>query len=527
MKLRIAVVCGLMAGVWMYPAAGDSDGARQFKRDFTSTPNSWERRDLVARLDPTDEDQRELLTEFVLKTQDWYLREAAITVLSGVNDEETIEELVDMIGSRRTNAVIVEGIAMAFGRSGDNDRVPELIELLEHRTWVVQRAAAIALGMIPDKRSIGALISAWEDTDEDDFMVWVHMLESLEKLTRQSNMPRAQDWRDWWNVVEDSFELPTGEEETEESGEVIRTRVRGTNMEFRSRGNGMPLLVLPEYGYEKDYLETYFRNLENENQILYTTLPGASDFVDPPLQPAPGLPNPFYPIDRIVEAFEELHGELVEQGKIEDRPFAMMAHGMTCWIAMKYAALHPRRVRRMILIAPVSGDKAWSDGRDRMERLGQETGDVEMEHYAQNQLYEGGAPRYQPAQGEESTALQRKGHTMYFADPRDLEIGRIYGEVVEKRVGERGIAQVPEAFRPMGSVFIPEFSLFRLDRSPTPTVVYHGDRSVRCSLDDAQAIARHYQPAARVVRFNRSSRMPFIEENEKFVEITRRFLGNR
>ena len=30
-----------------------------------------------------------------------------------------------------------------------------------------------------------------------------------------------------------------------------------------------------------------------------------------------------------------------------------MAHGMTCWIAMKFAEKHPRLVRKMILISPV------------------------------------------------------------------------------------------------------------------------------------------------------------------------------
>jgi len=525
-QVALAGLSALALALTAGPASADSDAAKQFKREFQAKVNSWERIDLIRGLDPSDEDSLELLTEFVLKQLEWYYREAAIDVLAGVYDPEIVEELEDEAG-RRGDPVIAEGIITAFGRSGNTDRVPFIIEALEHKKWKVQRAAAIALGSLPDKRSIDPLIDAWEE-EEDTFMVWVHILETLETITRETNMPRHEDWRSWWDTVKDTWELPTEDEiedEEAKSGEVIRTRVRGTDLEFRSRGNGMPLLVLPEYGYEKDYLETYLRNLEEENQILYMKLPGAADFVDPPLQNAPGLPSPYYPLERIVETFEALHTELVEQEKIEDKPFAIMAHGLTCWVAMKYAAKHPRRVRRMILVAPTSGDKAWSDGRERVERLGQQQGDIEMEHYAQTQLFENGQPRYSPSSPDEEEALQRKGHTLYFFDYRDLEIGRIYGPIVEKRVGDRGIARVHECFRPMGSVFIPEFSLFREQRSPTPTLILTGERSTRISLDDCRAIAKHYQPAARVITFDRSSRMPFIEQNEKFVEVVSRFLG--
>jgi pimeloyl-ACP methyl ester carboxylesterase len=328
-------------------------------------------------------------------------------------------------------------------------------------------------------------------------------------------------------VVKDTWEVPTEEEidpEEAKSGDVIKTRVRDTNLELRSRGSGLPLLVLPEYGYEKDYLETYLRNLEDTNQILYVSLPGASDF--PNLPNAPGMPYPYYPLELLVDAFEDLHKELVENKQIENKPFAIMAHGLSCWIAMKYAAKYPKRVRRMILIAPTSGGKAWGEGRDRVERQGQQEGDLEMEHYAQGQVYENGAPRYQAQSDEESAALMRKGHTLYFADTRDLEIGRIYGPVVEKRVGD-GMFRGPAAFRPMGSITIPDFSLFKEPRSQTQTIIMLGAHSTRLSKDDCEAIAKHYRPAAKVLTFPRSSRMPFIEENERFVNTVRKLLGGR
>jgi pimeloyl-ACP methyl ester carboxylesterase len=536
MSQRVATVAAIAIAATVglaLPAAGDSAASKEFKKKFEGTQNSWERRRFIEQLDPTDDDSLELITDFVLKTQDWYMREGAIQVLAGAYDPGLIQKLERLCGGRG-DAVIVEGVCMAFGRSGNRDRVPFLIEQLDSKKWVVKRAAAIALGMIPDKRSVPALITAWEG--EEKFMVWVHILESLEKITRQKNMPRPADWRGWWEAVKDTWEVPTEsadnlDEEEMKSGDRVQTRVRGTNLDSRLRGNGLPLLVLPDYGYENDYLQTYLRNLEDTNRIIYMKLPGVQDFSEPALTNAPGLPAPWYPIDRLVESFEELHKELVSASppKIEDKPFAIMAHGLTCWIAMKYAATHPQRVRRLILVAPTSGNKAWGDGRDRLERNGQQIRDLELEHYAQSLVYnqQTGKHNYEAAGDDDSAALQRKSWTCRFFDFRDLEIGRIYGPIVEKHVGENQVGMAPKVFRPMGSVFIPDdFSLFRLDRVQTPTICIMGARSVWTSEEDGNAIARHYGQAGRLVMFPNSCEMPFIEENEKFVEIVQRFLGS-
>lgn len=504
--------------------------AKEFKKQFIEKQNSWERIALIKALDPKEKASLELITDFVLKQLDWYYREAAIEVLATAYEPALIAEL-EKLGGKRGDPVIAEGIIMAFGVGKQKDRIPFITEvLLDSKKMVVKRACAIALGMMPDKRSVDPLIKAWEN--EKDFMVWVHILENLERITQEKNMAKPQDWRAWWEAVKDTWEVPPPKEETvdaeaSKSGEVMKTKVRGVDLEFRSRGKGLPLLVLPEYGYEKDYLETYLRNLEETNQILYMKLPGAANFTDPPLANAPNLPAPWYPLDRIVEAFEELHGQLVKEKKIQDKPFAIMSHGITNWVAMNYAAKHARKVRRMILIAPTSGNKAMGEGRERVEKKGKEISDIEMEHYAQSLVYDSqtGKYRYEAKDDVEREALQRKGHTLYFADTRDLEIGRIYGPIVEKVDGDkrfRGHA----CYRNMGTVFIPDFSLFKLDRSPTPTLIMHGALSTQISIEDCEAIAKHYQPAAKVVTFKRSDSMPFIEENEKFVETVQKFMGS-
>jgi len=528
MKLRRALSLAALLVV-AFPIIGQGMDDKEFKKKFVGTQNSWERRDLVKQLDPTDERSLNLLMKFVLKKQDWYMREAAIDVLAGAYNPGLIGQLEKM---KDKDPVVAEAIAMAFGRSKNTERVPHLLSLVESKKWKVRRAAVIALGNVPDKRSVKPLIETWEN--EELFMVWVHILESLEKITHQKNLPTPQDWKDWWAVAEDAFEVKkAGAEEDvlaeeEKSGEVIKTRARGTNLSLRARGNGLPLLVLPDYGYEKDYLETYLRNLEDTNQILYMHLPGTIDFVDPPLENAPNAPKPYYPLDRIVEAFEEMQVELEKSGKIKGK-FAILAHGLSCWIAMTYAAKHPKSVRRMILIAAHSGQKAASEGIDRLERRGQQDGDLELEHYAQSRSYDGqaGAYRYEAKGEDEGGALGRKSFTVKFFDTRDLEIGRIYGPIIQKQINETTIAMVPEAVRPMGGCFIPPFSLFKLDRVPTPTLIMQGTNSIETSDEDAKAIARHYGKNARVISFTSSSDMPFIEENEKFVEGIRKFLGGK
>lgn len=506
--------------------AGDSAAAKEFKKAFNDTQNSWERRAAVLRLDPKDEDSLDLLTEFVLKQQDWYMREAAIEAIATAYDAAVIAKLEKLAGGR-ADPTIIEGILMAFGKAGNTERVPFMITQLENKKWQVQRAAAVALAQVPDKRSVEALIACWEGPAKDNFMVWVHILESLEHITQEKDKPKARDWRGWWNAVKDNWEVPKpkegaeADEEAGKSGERLQTRVRGTNLDIRSRGKGLPLLVLPDYGYDKNYLETYFRNLEETSQILYVKLPGTADF-EPALANAPGLPMPFYPIDRIVESFEGLHAELVKTNKIQDKPFAIMAHGLTCWIAMAYAAKHPGRVRKMILIGPASGDKARSDGRERVERGGQERRDLELEHYGQSLLYDqqAGKSKYEPSGNDDGAALTRKSLTCRFFDYRDLEIGRIHGPIVEKD-GARG----PAFLRNVGGCFIPEFSLFKLDKVATQALVIAGENSLWTSPDDINAIVSHYGSGARPMIFKKSSDMPFIEENEKFVEAVQRFLG--
>jgi pimeloyl-ACP methyl ester carboxylesterase len=508
--IRLALPC-LVLVLSALPAAAQD--LREWRQRWEQTSDSWVRRAMLGELDAADRKQRAQLLD-VLESGEWYLREGVIDVLARLDDPQTLAKL-----ERIRDPEVQEGLAHAWARSGDRDRVPAIVKLLDARAWRVQREAAAALGGVPDLRAIEGLIAAWEG--EPAFLVAQRIRTSLIRLTHQRDLGRqAQDWRGWWDAVGEGFEVPAEPLSEDEAlaGEEI-AREGATRLRLQTRGRGRPLLVLPEYGYEHLYLEGALGDLEDAHQILYLKLPGAADFVDPPLQPAPDLPDPYYPLARITDALDALHGELVAEGTIQDVPFAIVAHGLSCWIAMTYAARHPDRVRAMVLIAPYSSGEAWDAGRIRAEAKGLEGGDLELAHFAQSQLYGG----YEAQSPEEEEALERKELSAYWADPRDLEIGRVYGPILEKTEGD-DVYEMRRITRPMGTVVIPEFEQAALPNTPTPTLVIHGERALRTSLEDVQAVAAHYGKHGKVARLKRSARMPFYEEHEAFMKTVRAFL---
>jgi pimeloyl-ACP methyl ester carboxylesterase len=482
-----------------------------FAERYAKTKNSWERRELVEGLDASDAASRRALVK-ILARAPWYQREGAVSAHAKLSDEAVWAKLV-----RERKAPVLEGVARALGRSKAAGRLTHLRALVGHKHWQVRRAAVIALRRVLAVEAIDALVGAWEK--EKDFRVWIHCLESLEHLTGETDLATLQGWKSWLEAKRDSLDL--GQKKRRPvtgGGKAIRTRVRGTSLDLRTRGRGNPLLVLPEYGYEHFYLQTYLRDLEDQNQILYLKLPGAVDF-NPALEKAPGLPDPYYPIGRLVRSLEALHDQLVSEKKIRNKPFSILAHGLTCWIAMRYALAHPKKVRRLILIAPYSGGEAWDAGRVRVEALGRKLGDEEMVHFAQNQLYDG----YETKSDAEGEAIERKEFSCYFADSRDLEIGRLWGPVVTKT--EKGESYDSRWIqRPLGTVVIPEFELSKLKRpsSGVRTLVLHGARSTRTSGQDASAVAKFF--GGKVLAFKSSARMPFYEEHDRFTKSVRKFL---
>jgi pimeloyl-ACP methyl ester carboxylesterase len=281
--------------------------------------------------------------------------------------------------------------------------------------------------------------------------------------------------------------------------------------------------VLPDYGFEKEYLETYLRNLETTSKIIYMNLPGASDFKDPVLTPDAGMPSPTYPLSRLVKTFETLREELVAEGKLEKGRVAILAHGISGWIAMRYASEYPQSVKCLILVSTYSSGAAFGKGLETVEKNGSTGGDIEEEHWAQSCMWTGAAFKYQATNEQEMRALQRRSFTLYFANPRGYEIEDLYWPLVKKSAAGMGEAEVPKINRLMGSVMIPmDFNVGKEKKTGVPALVLVGANSRMTSIDDSKEIAKFYGGALEV--FKESSQMPFIEENKHFVSIVRKVL---
>jgi pimeloyl-ACP methyl ester carboxylesterase len=497
------------------PARAGDDWKKEFARQFSSK-NSWERWAAIKLLDPNEKDALKQLYE-ILKKENWYLRGAAIEVLAGAYDAKTVEELKKTLKS--SDPAVQEGIIIAFGNSKDINRVDDIVDALKKaKDWHVKRAAALALRKLPDKKGVGPLIDAFEK-EKSNFVLWVHVVETLEKITGQKYQTAA-DWKTWWQGVEKDWTPESANKPAEGEGDgAPKTQVKGTDLDFRSRGKGRPLLVLPDYGYEKDYLETYLRNLEETSQVVYMALPVLSDFKNPPLQNAPNLPAPYYPIERLADTFEELRLALIKDKKLKDQPFAVMGHGLSAWIACKYATKYPKSVSRIVLCSPYSSGKAFSDGINRMIAEGNKADDQELVHVAKGRQFVNGKSEYTPSGQDDGRALERKEFDIYFTDWRDLDIGRLFGPYVEKEG-----RPMPKIRRPMGSVFIPDYSVLKEPEVPVPTLVMVGANALETSVQDCDTMLKMF-PKGKLQVFNKSARMPFIEENAEFTKAMQGFLA--
>lgn len=511
-KLTLRAGLAALALTLAFTSNASADSVKDFKKAFGSTKNSWEKYQAIRLLDGNDKKAYGVLCK-LLKTSDWYYRDAAINVLSIALDGENKDQIEKDL--KKGKWVVAEAICLAIGKSSDSNKVPLLLEALKRKEWQVRRSAALALKELRDKRAIEPLMDAWENElrKGKQFRVWVRCIEALEETTGERELTALGDWRNWWEGAKSSFEVGGKKKKKEASSTVVR----GVKLDYETRGKGGTLLVIPQYGFQDNYLKTYLRNLESHNRIIYAQLPGATDF-KPALPNAPGSPSPHYPTEKISDALEALVKKLIEDKKIKKGKINIFAHGLSCWIAMKFASKYGKAVRRLVLCSPVSAQKAFGDGYDRHIRYGQKTGDLEETHWAQSNLYDQtkGAFQYVAQSQEERIALARKSFTLNFADFRDSEIKYILGEFDP----QKGFP----VHRPMGSVMIPPFDLYKLPKVNVKTLVIVGKHSRFTSVADCQGISKHY-PGSKLMVFPKSSRMPFIEENTRFVKAMAKFLN--
>jgi pimeloyl-ACP methyl ester carboxylesterase len=515
------VICLLVAS----PASALD--ARKFKLEFQATQNSWERRALIRQLDPDDPDSQKVLLNVILKTQDWYLRQAAVDVLALAYDLRSVDRLKKHVSD---DPLVASGVTLAFRSAGGNgvepkERLDLFADALDHKALRVRRAAAIALGSVKTKDAIGTLVTA--GTKEESFLVRRRILASLQRLTGDYGRQTPEHWEAWWAREREAFALPAKATPPPEPVPPLEGRFKGVRLSARVQGNGAPVVVLADLGLEVDVVGRFLTPLEADHRMVYVDLPMVHDF-DPELPNAPGRANPEFPVLQVAAALRGLQRHMREEGLLETERWTVLAHGRAAWVALELATIHPKSLDRAILVAPHPGGDAALEASKALEYRGQEKGDLELEHLGAARQFQPqlGKPLYQAAPGDESEALRRKAFTIRFADPSALEVGDLLGPVVKKSVG-RGSSLGPAAFRPFSHFLDPRWSASNLSPTRVKTLLLHGDRSLELPLDGAKTLAKRLGKRAKLVRFKRSADFPFVEEHSAFMKAVRKFLGSK
>jgi pimeloyl-ACP methyl ester carboxylesterase len=474
-----------------------------FKQGMSS-PDSNVRHRAVKALDVNEKKARGYLFD-ILESQDWYLRGAAMEVLAGARGE-AFEDAAKQL-KKRSKVLLREGILFSFGFRGDKDGVPHLVESLGDKQFMIRRAAAQALSRVHHPDAVPALIEQWQE--EKDERLHVRYQEALTAITGEKIGPNPMDWNNWWKANQGGF-VPVNDRKKQEGedGEQVKaeeesnTVLRDVELTFTESGAGGPLFVLPEYGYNKEYMRSSMKALENVARVFYIDLPEIDKFKG--LAAVGGTGMPEYPIDKLCEAFDELR-----KSRKQER-IAILGHGISGWVAMRYATRYPQHVSHLILVSTWSSGAAWGRGRDRLEEDAKKRGDLEQEHYAQSLVVDlqSGTPNYQAKDQAEGEALRRMSWSCYFADRRDGMAWMVYPAVV----------------REMGGCIIPEFNLVKEKKVPVPTLIIYGanPRALWTSAGDAKIMSKHYG-GAMVVPCPNANQMPMVEDYDRFVKSLRSF----
>lgn len=521
--MRQASASPALVGAWMLVAAlgfAQDEGlsSAEFKA-LLANPDSHVRHQGFLKLNGDDKKQLSRLLD-ILKSGNWYDREAAIVALARTANAESLAEMAKAI-EKDKNYLVRQGLCIAFAKMNDEDYYPHIFAALEDKDPRVRREAAYSLRINRKKDSITALVERWQK--EDDPVVSTFIRATLEDITRRYHGPDPVAWKDWWDAEGDSFVVGSTDEEAERLAELEgnkmkteRTVTRNVTLETQSRGHGAPLLVIPPYGYSKEIIVPFLTKLEQSNKIYYIDLPEISSFTG--LDSIAGVN--YYPIDKLVEAFEQLRKDTGEER------FAIMAWEMNSWIALRYAAQFPQSVSHVVLVTPISSNDEYGKATERMIKKGKAVNDREMWHFALTRSFntttgesslemhykEALEKRQHPgcpssAPDGEGPALDRRSWAMMFANEQDSLLSLLY----------------PVKDRILGSVAIPDFSCFKEPRPPVRMLFIAGQYSLYSSVEDVQEMGKHY--GASVLVYKGSSCMPHAEESERFNDDLEKFLS--
>ncbi len=504
-----AILAILVVSFAAPPAFGQS--APPSKREIAealASPDSHLRHNTWKRLNPEKSSDYSLLLK-ILKGLGWHDRNAAVEALTKASSEKTLEKMAKS-AIADSHPFVRQGLCEALALMKDPRYYPTLYEAVKDKHPYVRRMVVYYLGFMNKEANVDVLVGVFQN--EKDPVVRTFIESSLNQITQAYQGPHPAMWQLWWDraKADPDFELGKTDEESlrkaEELGRKLKensTQVAGVDLDTSERGAGSPILILPTYGYSKNTMLPFLSELEKNHKLIYMDLPPIKSFKGLASVSAKNIV--YYPIDRLVEAFEALRKQTGETH------FAIMACGMSSWIAMRYAQKYPKSVAAMIFVAPISSTEEYGRATDRLERQGKGKNDQEMHYYSLSRKFdpqtgEGFLEKYHrdkdiPKTPGEDAAIGRREWSLHFMEERDGMLAMLY----------------PNAHDPgAATVAIPPFDLQKEEKpaSGVPALVISGGRDLITSGADGKKIAEYY--GGKQLVFKNSACMPFAEQSPEF-----------
>lgn len=474
---------------------------------------------------------RAIVPDLPLKN-DWYVRAAAWKALARALDGPHAKEaraLVDKVvkaGPKKTTPVCRADLVRAMSRTKDPKKLDFVKSFMADESEVVRRSVAWAItGMsLDDVLSVELLLGLWEKEKDPYSRLGIEVHKYLVQIVGEDKGDQPKDWREWAKKKKAEEDAKKAAEEGK-NGATPGTRERDPNaplptppeeqhhtvskglekgIDYKVRGEGVPLLVLNDYEYKADLIEPWIKPLEKVCRVVFIKLPRAEDFDQKELKRYEKTKLFYYPVDRLVEAFEKIREEL----KIEK--FCILAFGCSVpLVAEKYMTKHTDHVAKMVLVGAVSGDSVYSNIIDKQQGVAKNKHDDELWKLLRFwQIYPDGHFDYDPKTDDEKQDLLRRYFSTHFHDTTDPALEDLYDMARAE---------------PFPECVYPDFQLTMQSKTDAPVLVQHGHDNIWQEDADGEHIKDWY-PNGRYTLYEKSGIYPMIEESGKWIAEMREFL---
>lgn len=269
-----------------------------------------------------------------------------------------------------------------------------------------------------------------------------------------------------------------------------------TRLHIDERGQGAPLMILHGGpGLDHHMFGDYLDPLADRRRLIFVDQRGQGQ--------SERAPQDTWSIEQMAADVSGLAASL------ELERFAVLGHSFGAFVALQHAVDFPGEASHTIVSSGVPSARY-------LEHVQENLASFEPESL-RAQVASSWAREASAQTAEEIASLLHDQMPFHFADPIDARIADY-----ERRTA--GAIYSPDVLRyfaqqEYGGIEVEE----KLGRVLEPVLVLAGARDRVCSRPAAEAMARGV-PDGRLVVFENSGHMTFVEENERYLEVVRRFL---